>query len=149
VRWWLTVVCLPARDEADELVGLLLSQLLQKEQFECHCTPVGTSAEMMSAIAEVHPDVVCISALPPFAIEYARNLYLKVRAQFPRLKIVICLWHFGGDLDKMHRRLRVVDGDSVLVRLPEVIQCVTGKTKQPAAAVSVSDDALETTHLPG
>jgi hypothetical protein len=65
------------------------------------------------------------------------------------MKIVIGLWQFGGDLDKMHRRLRVVDGDSVLVRLPEVIQCVTGKAKQPGPAVAVSDDALETTHSTG
>jgi predicted PurR-regulated permease PerM len=143
------LVCLPARDEADEVVGLLLSQLLQSDQFECHCVPVGTSAEMMSGIAEFNPDVVCISALPPFAIEYARNLYRKVRAEFPQVKIVIGLWQFGGDLDKMHRRLRVVDGDSVLVSLPEVIQCVTGKAKQPGPAVAVSDDALEITHSTG
>jgi hypothetical protein len=144
-----SVVCLPARDEADELVALLLSQLLQNDHFESHCAPVGTSAEMMSEIAEFNPEVVCISALPPFAIEYARNLYRKVRAQFPQLKIFICLWNFSGDLDKMHRRLRVADGDSVLVRLPDVIQCVTGKTKQPAPADSVSVDALETTHSTG
>ncbi|MCU1247352.1 MAG: hypothetical protein JWQ49_381 [Edaphobacter sp.] len=144
-----SVVCLPARDEADELVGLLLSQLLQNDHFECRCVPVGTSEEMMSAIAEFHPDVVCISALPPFAIEYARNLYLKVRAKFPQLKIFICLWHFGGDLDKIHRRLRVVDGDSVLVKLPDVIQCVTGKTKPALQTVPASDDVLQTTQLPG
>ena len=115
------------RDEADEMVGLLLSQLLQNDQFECHSVPVGTSSEMMSAITEFDPDVVCISALPPFAIEYARNLYQKVQAQFPELNIVICLWNFGGDLDKVHRRLRILEGDSVRVTLPEVIQHVKGR----------------------
>jgi predicted PurR-regulated permease PerM len=136
-----SVVCLPARDEADEVVGLLLSQVLQNDRFECHCVPVGTSSEMMSAITELRPDVVCISALPPFAIEYARNLYLKVRAQFPELDIVICLWNFGGDLDKVHRRLKVIDGHSVLVNLPDVIQHVKSRVRPALQTESPTADA--------
>ena len=135
------VVCLPARDEADEVVGLLLSQVLQNDRFQCHCVPVGTSSEMMSAITELHPDVVCISALPPFAIEYARNLYLKVRAQFPELDIVICLWNFGGDLDRVHRRLKVLDGHSVRVTLSDVIQHVKAGPDRHSKTESPSVDA--------
>ena len=137
------VVCLPARDEADEVVGLLLSQLLQNDQIECHSVPVGTSSEMMSAITEFDPDVVCISALPPFAIEYARNLYQKVHANFPKLNIVVCLWHFAGDLDKVHRRLRILEGDSVLVTLPEVIQHVKGRLRPAGEGVRNSEDAMQ------
>jgi predicted PurR-regulated permease PerM len=136
-----SIVCLPARDEADEVVGLLLSQLLEKDQFECHCVPAGTSSEMMSAITELSPDFVCISALPPFAIEYARNLYLKVRTQFPQMNIVICLWHFGGDLDKVHRRLKVIDGHSVLVTLPDVLAHVKSRLRPALQTESVSEDA--------
>jgi predicted PurR-regulated permease PerM len=143
------VVCLPARDEADELVGLLLSQLLQNDQIECHSVPVGTSDEMMSAVREFAPNIVCISALPPFAIEYARNLYQKVRAQFPKLEIVVCLWHFGGDLDKIHRRLKILEGDSVLVTLPEVIQHVKGRVRPAVETVPNSEDAMQAAHLPG
>ena len=137
-----TIVCLPARDEADEVVGLLLCQLLQNDGFECYSVPVGTSSEMMPAITALHPDVVCISALPPFAIEYARNLYLKVRAQFPDTDIVVCMWHFGGDLEKMHRRLKVVDGHSVLATMPDVIQHVKNKARAEIQAVSVSAEAV-------
>jgi predicted PurR-regulated permease PerM len=142
------VVCLPARDEADEMVGLLLSQLLQNDQIECHGVPVGTSSEMMSAITEFDPVVVCISALPPFAIEYARNLYQKVHANFPRMNIVVCLWHFGGDLDKIHRRLKVLDGDSVLVTLPDVIQHVKGRVRPAVEVVPNGEDAMHSAHLP-
>ena len=137
-----SVVCLPARDEADELVGLLLSQLLQNDHIECHSVSVGTSSEMMSAISALNPDVVCISALPPFAIEYARNLYLKVRAQFPDVDIVVCLWAYGGDLDKMHRRLKIVDGHRVLVTMPDVIEHVRNRVRPEMQAVSVSVDAV-------
>jgi predicted PurR-regulated permease PerM len=136
------VVCLPARDESDELVGLLLSQRLQNDQIACHSVPVGTSAEMMCAITEFAPEVVCISALPPFAIEYARNLYQKVHAQFPKLEIVVCLWHFGGDLEKVHRRLKILDGDSVMVTLPDVIQHVKGRLRPAPEAAPNSDNAM-------
>jgi predicted PurR-regulated permease PerM len=137
-----SIVCLPARDESDELVALLLTQLLQNDHIDCHSVPVGTSAEMMSAITEFHPDVVCISALPPFAIEYARNLYLKVRAQFPDADIIVCLWHFGGDLEKMHRRLKIVDGHRVLATLPDVIEHVRNRARPEIQAVSVSATAV-------
>lgn len=137
-----SIVCLPARDESDELVALLLTQLLQNDHIDCHSVPVGTSTEMMSAITEFHPDVVCISALPPFAIEYARNLYLKVRAQFPDADIVVCLWHYGGDLEKMHRRLKIIDGHRVLAALPDVIEHVKSKARPPLHAVSVTAEAV-------
>jgi hypothetical protein len=143
------VVCLPARDEADEVVGLLLSQLLQNDGIACHSVPVGMSSEMMCAITEFHPDVVCISALPPFAIEYARNLYQKVRAKFPDLDVVICLWHFGGDLDKIHRRLRVIDGHSVLATLPGVLQHVKSRARPALQMESVSEDAVQATQSIG
>ena len=92
---------------------------------------------------------MCVSALPPFAIEYARNLYQKVHANFPKLEIVICLWHFGGDLDKTHRRLRILEGDSVLVALPEVIQHVKGRLRPAVEAVPNREDAMQAAHLPG
>jgi hypothetical protein len=97
----------------------------------------------MKAITEFDPEVVCISALPPFAIEYARNLYQKVHANFPRLHIVVCLWHFEGDLDTVHRRLKVLDGDSVFVTLPDVIQHGKGRVRPAVEAVPNREDAMQ------
>ena len=52
---------------------------------------IGTTAEMLSQAAELNPGVVCISALPPFAVNHARALYTKLRTQSPDLHIVVCL----------------------------------------------------------
>jgi hypothetical protein len=59
------------------------------------------------------------------------------------------LWHFGGDLDKIHRRLKVLDGDLVLVTLPDVIQHVKGRVRPAVEAVPNSDDAMHAAHLRG
>jgi hypothetical protein len=124
------VVCIPARDEADEVVGMLLTQCIERSGLSSHSMPIGSIGEMLSATAELQPTVACISALPPFAIEHTRALYQKLRAKFPYLNIIICLWHFAGDLDKTHRRLKVAEGHTILVTLPDVMHYVLEKIQK-------------------
>ncbi len=38
-----TVVCIPARDEADEIVGIMLSQLLERAGYHAQAIPIGTN----------------------------------------------------------------------------------------------------------
>src|SRR5271170_1083517 len=97
------VVCLPARDEADEIVAIMLAQVLETAGHQAQCIPLGTSAEMLAQVKEEKPDVVCISALPPFAIPHARSLYAKLRAQDSKLRIIVGLWNYSDDASKVSR----------------------------------------------
>jgi hypothetical protein len=126
----LEVLCIPARDEADEIIALLLSQLLVRHDLHAHNLAVGTLSEIVSAVADTNPDIVCISALPPFAIDHARALYQKLRSKMPTLDIVICLWHYEGDMEKTVRRLKVTDPRAVQTTLTEVLEYMTAKTTQ-------------------
>jgi len=89
----LPVLCLPARDEADEIVGMMLAQLLAargvKTELVSSRILVG---EMLTQVAEQSARVVCISALPPFATTHARYLCKRLRPKFPELQIVVGLW---------------------------------------------------------
>ncbi|MBB5343380.1 hypothetical protein [Tunturibacter empetritectus] len=134
------IACIPARDEADEVVGMLLCQLLDRAGLASQSIPIGPVPEMLSAVADLDPVVVCISALPPFAIEHTRTLYQKLRAKFPQINIIICLWHFAGDLEKTQRRLKILNGHQVLVTLPEVLEHVKGKLLQPNAGSTSTVD---------
>ena len=125
----LDVLCIPARDEADEIVALLLSQLLQRNGYNSQILPLGLASDASSNVASLSPDVVCISALPPFAIDHARNLYQQLRSKHPKLDIVICLWNFEGDLEKAARRLKVADGHRLQVSLSDVMKHVATKAQ--------------------
>jgi predicted PurR-regulated permease PerM len=117
----LNILCLPARDEADELVATMLAQVLERAGHRAQCIPVDAAAEMLAQIRAAHPDVVCISALPPFAVPHVRSLYAKLRAQEPDLRILVGLWHFSGDPSKISRRLGLTGGSQTFSTLGEFI----------------------------
>jgi hypothetical protein len=119
------VLCIPARDEADDVVGTLLAQLLRRNGHRAQSIPIGTTAEMLSQVAELNPGVVCISALPPFAVNHARALYAKLRMQSPGLYVALCLWHFEGDVQKATNRLKLRKGHGFFTTLPQVLQSIT------------------------
>jgi hypothetical protein len=119
------VLCIPARDEADEIVAILLSQLLERKGHRAQSIPVGTISEILSQVAETNPTVVCISALPPFAVDHARALYAQLRSHSPGLYIAICLWHFDGDPHKATTRLKLGSAHGFFTTLPEVLQDIS------------------------
>ena len=118
----LDVLCIPARDTADEVVALILCQLLERQGHTAQSIPIGTTAEMSSQVRDAKPGLVCISALPPFALEHARELYSKMRLQSPDLHVVICLWQFEGDAQKVAARFKLTPGDRFFTTLHQVLQ---------------------------
>jgi hypothetical protein len=127
------VLCIPARDDADDVVAMLLSQLLERQGHRAESILIGTTSEMLSQVADANPDVVCISALPPFAVNHARALFAKLRARLPELHIIICLWHFEGDPQKAASRLKQAMGHGFFTTLPEVLQHIAFRTSTIAS----------------
>lgn len=132
------VVCLPARDEADEIVAIMLAQVLEMGGHQAQYVPLGTAAEMLAQVKEEKPDVVCISALPPFAIPHARALYAKLRAQDSNLRIIVGLWNFSDDPLKVNRRLGLIEGTHAFATLAELRQALEGAPS--AVPVPTGDD---------
>ena len=92
------IACLPARDEADELVAMMLAQLLQRSGFPARSIAIGTLAEMIAQVSDPDIRIVCVSALPPFALGQARSLCKRLRALMPNLRIILCLWNPNGTM---------------------------------------------------
>ena len=116
-----SVVCIPARDEADEIVGIMLAQLLERAGYQAQAIPIGTTAEMIAQAKEAAPDIVCISALPPFALLHARDLYKRVRSNVPNAKIIVGLWKFSGDPIKAAARFNIVGDDKLAITLAQTV----------------------------
>jgi predicted PurR-regulated permease PerM len=91
------IACLPVRDDADEIIGIMLAQLLERAGYTATAIPIGSVEGMLGEVATVNPEVVCLSALPPYAISHARGIYRRVRTQQPRAKIIIGLWNYTDD----------------------------------------------------
>jgi predicted PurR-regulated permease PerM/methanogenic corrinoid protein MtbC1 len=118
------VVCVPARDEADEIVGIMLAQLLEQAGYSAQYIAVGSVSEILDQTSREKPDIVCISALPPFALAHARTLYRKLRESAPRLTIVLGLWGHTGDTGRIAARIGMSKAEKVCATLSEVLEQV-------------------------
>jgi len=89
--------CLPAHDEADEVAATMLGQLLQLAGY--HAKPLAAQSlvgEMVQEISKEKLEIVCVSAVPPFALSHARGLCKRLRAQLPDINIVVGLWNVNA-----------------------------------------------------
>lgn len=121
------VVCVPARDEADDVVAMLLGQLLERQGVKSESLTIAPATEMLERVQELRPDTVCISALPPLAMNHTRALYAQLRRRAPDVRIVVCLWHLPGDSQKTINLLRLSSRDRFFSTLPEVLRHFSGR----------------------
>ena len=117
------VLCLPARDEADEIAGMMLSQLLEAKGVDVVLVSAQSmTGEMVLQVSEEQLGIVCVSALPPLAVTHARYLCKRLRPKFPTLKIVVGLWQTSGSSKKAEARLMETGIDQFVTTLAEAMQ---------------------------
>jgi predicted PurR-regulated permease PerM len=116
------VLCLPARDESDEIAGMMVAQLLERNGFKAEAVSVtALASEMMELVDKKRADIVVISALPPSAMSHAKYLCKRLHARFPQIKLLVGLWTSNGDLDRAKRRMTCVDGDVVVANFTDAL----------------------------
>ena len=98
------IVCVPARTAADETIGIMLAQLLEREGKAARCIPFGSFEEMVDQSCEYKPDVVVVSALQPFALTHVRKFYSQIRTRLPQTNILVGLWNFSGAIEGVASR---------------------------------------------
>lgn len=115
-----TVLCLPARGEADKVAGLMLAQLLEQRGINASVvSSEAVSGEMLVQVPAESISGVCVSALPPLATTHVRSLCNRLRPQFPRLKLIVGLWQTGGVTAKMQERLIATGINKLVTTLSE------------------------------
>lgn len=101
-----TVRCLPAREEADEIVALMLAQLLDLEGLRTVVSSQASlTSEAVELVAQHEAAAVCISALPPAALAHSRYLCKRLYGRFPELHAIVGLWTSKADPKKSLTRL--------------------------------------------
>jgi hypothetical protein len=104
----------------------MLAQLLEQKGFPTLSLPIiGSSPDEWLALLEAGgSDIICISALPPYAFAPARAMCKQIRARFPELKVVVCIWGFSGDTNKAKARFERAQPDRLSTSLAEAVEHV-------------------------
>ena len=128
------VVVLPAHDEADEIVGLMLDQVLD---FNNYCgTAVSQSAlagEMIEKVQSKNAHAVCVSALPPAAVAHSRYLCKRLHMKLPDMKMVVGLWTWSGDLKRATDRVACEGSVNLVTTLAQAMDAIEQATQAVVA----------------
>jgi predicted PurR-regulated permease PerM len=118
------ILCLPADDRADEATADMLAQILGQAGHEALSLPIAhaSPADLLALIERRQDDVVCISALPPYAFPPARKMCKVIRERFPKLKLVIGVWGFSGDTEKAKARFERTQPDRMVTSLAQAVE---------------------------
>jgi predicted PurR-regulated permease PerM len=136
------VFCLPANDQADEITSSMLSQLVERAGHGVLALPVGSPfEEILTHLPPEPQDVVCISALPPFAFAQAHSLCQRVRMHLPQIKILAGIWGFAGDLDKAKGRFGSTPPDRVVASLAQAVEQINQWHNATLTLISTSESA--------
>jgi predicted PurR-regulated permease PerM len=119
------ILCLPSRDQSDELVGKMLTQLLQRAGYRAESLPIGAVEDMLKQVGLREARIVCVSALPPFAVGQARSLCKRLRASYPNVKLIVGLWNYDGGIVKAQERFQNISTDLVTTSLAGVLEQIS------------------------
>ena len=132
------IVVVPARDQADEIVATMLCQLLTRAGYAALCIPLGKPAEMILKTVQSSPDIVCISALPPYAFAHAKSVYAKLSAQLPQSGLLLGMWNYPGDLDRLAARIALSDDHTIATTLSQALAEIAGRQPGRPPAISLN-----------
>ncbi len=132
------VICIPAADEADELVAVMLAQLLERLGCDVRQLPVTPRANLMYELSTYVPQVAIVSALPPFAVAQARSLCKRLRQRQPGLTIVVGLWNFEGGAAKAQDRIGPNVADMVVTSLQQTVAFLIETSQAAGSTQAIS-----------
>jgi len=130
------ILIIPLRDEADEISGLMLAQLLQAEGFAIEmAVSEALTGELVDSVQTLKIDVALISVLPPLAPRSSRLLCQRMRDRYPRLPLIVGYW-CGQCTPELQRRLCADEGETATT-LTEAVNRVKAVAARPPAAEKV------------
>jgi predicted PurR-regulated permease PerM len=140
------IICLPAKDAADELACQILAQLLPSAAVQVVRLGISTN-DLVKAISTARPTVVCISGVPPQATRHVAVRCRHLRKLFPDLTIMAAVWS-DADLTSVRSRIPVSDANHVVCTLKQAIEYIANienpiSTPADSTAKPADDQATE------
>jgi methylmalonyl-CoA mutase cobalamin-binding subunit len=127
------VFCVPARDAADEIAAAMCAHFLTQEGFPAIAFPVTDSpAELISSLGCQAEDVVCISAVPPFAVGNARKVAKEIQATASAPLVLAGLWTYTISSEARLQRLTKSMSATVTTSLSAAVERVREADRKAA-----------------
>jgi hypothetical protein len=119
------VMVLSAGEEADEIAGLMLVQLLAGRGYSATVSAASALVgEVLDLVEQRQAHVVCISAMPPGSVTRARYLCKRLHDKDPDLRIIVALWSFRGERAPTNSRLALTAPGQLVINLREAQECI-------------------------
>jgi predicted PurR-regulated permease PerM len=145
------IVCLPAKDEADEISARMLIQLLPAN-VSADVLPFDMPMEkVLQFVASQKIDVICVSGIPPQTTRQVALRCKQLRRRFPQLTIIAAVWS-TADLASIRGRIPVTDATHVACTLKQALDYLgpntaallsepeySGPTETPGNSIAESD----------
>jgi predicted PurR-regulated permease PerM len=128
-----------ARDEADEIVALMVAHALRRRGIPAAALPLTASLEEAFADCERGDTrALFVSALPPSAINAARKICRRVRARCPKASLMVGMWQHQIKPAEIAERFRAAEPDAVVTNigaaLPQVERWINPQLAPEASA---------------
>ncbi len=148
-----TILGLPARDEADEIIACMLCHLLRRRGMHAAATPLSASlAEAFKTADRKEVRAAFISALPPSAVSAARQMCSRLKMRSPDTPVLVGVWQHRASVEELGKRLQSSRPDRIVTSLRSAVEqleaMVRGVHAEPARAATVASVA-PTTETPG
>jgi hypothetical protein len=141
------VMCIPARDFADEIACKLAEQVLSDTASVRIVAADSSIANIQELASRLHPDVLCVVGVPPRAVRHIKMRCHQIRARFPDAVVLACVLSDENDLSSLRSRIPAEDAQHVVCSLQlmrDYLISLLHPTAVPPGSMPETEGAIET-----
>ena len=118
------IVCIPARDDADEIAASMICELLNKRGIPARLLSCAALAgECIEQMHKGQARIACVTVVPPHGYMNARYMCRRLHDEFPDLKVVAAILT-EGDSNKVRERQPKIQADEVATTLKQAVASI-------------------------
>ena len=133
------VLCIPARDLADEVACQLARQVLEDTAAVRLVSADASMTQIQELVTSLEPDVICVAGVPPRAVRYIKMRCHQIRARFPEAIVVACVLNEENELSSLRSHIPAEDAQHVVCSLNLLREYLQSLLRPPAASVAVPE----------
>ena len=125
------VVCIPAHDESDEIVALMIAILLRRRGVATSVISADQSAAgRIEELQGAQASIAFVSVLPPFADVYARHTVQRIHTRQPEMKLIVGFWEATAVSDHLTRQLLAAGAIEVVSAIDQAVKSILASVER-------------------